>query len=147
MLHPSHATNDAVIVGPKMTLLKSLMYHIRFCTCKCLLQYQTKHFCYTQGHSKVTPIAEEVVSFSLVNHCPKHINFGDWMGVVEVNTCGYRAKITTTYYYCEHQGSVTESQHESLFEPYQEKSKGKVKLNHSMLSQVTQLRHLKWYMV
>lgn len=33
-----------------------------------------------------TSITEEVISFSLVNHCAQYINFGDRMQVVEVNT-------------------------------------------------------------
>lgn len=44
-------------------------------------------FCCTHWHSTVTSITEEVLSFSLVNHCPQHINFVDRVQVVEVNTC------------------------------------------------------------
>ena len=33
-----------------------------------------------------TSITEEVISFSLADHCAQYINFGDWMQVVEVNT-------------------------------------------------------------
>lgn len=33
-----------------------------------------------------TSITEEVISFSLVNHCAQNVDFGDGMQVVEVNT-------------------------------------------------------------
>lgn len=84
------ATVTAFIVR---TLLKHLMWlipstHNWYMHTHCLLKYeQTKYVCSTQGHSRITSITEEVVPFSPVDHCPKYINFVDWVWVVEVNTC------------------------------------------------------------
>lgn len=57
---------------------------------------------HTQGclfHRRITSITEEVVSFSLVNYCPKHIDFIDGMQVVEVNTCETRGEIIVSNNY------------------------------------------------
>lgn len=37
------------------------------------------------GNWLSTSITEEVISLSLVHHSPKHINFVDWMLVIEIN--------------------------------------------------------------
>ena len=34
-----------------------------------------------------TSITEEVISFSLADHCPEDIYLVDWMRIVEENTC------------------------------------------------------------
>lgn len=69
-------------------------------------------FCCTHWHSTVTSITEEVLSFSLVNHCPQHINFVDRVQVVEVNTCEQgveteKKRVISKFHYQHHASDLT----------------------------------------